>query len=83
MKKHKDMVMKNNQEVTMINRSTLNLWKHLIQCIKLRDLDLQVRWFDPWCGHNKICTAVGPSSKALNPTLLRGGGGCLLLSYLV
>ena len=32
--------------------------------VKLLDLDPQGRWFDPWCGHDKICTAVGPSSKA-------------------
>ena len=38
------------------------------------------RWFDPWCGHDKICTAVGPLSKALNPTLLQGV--CLLLSLI-
>ena len=36
-------------------------------------LDLQGRWFDPWCGHDKISTAVGPLSKALNLTLLQGG----------
>ena len=30
------------------------------------------------CGHDKICTAVGPLSKALNPTLLQGV--CLLRS---
>ena len=41
--------------------------------VKLLDLDPQGRWFDPWCGHGKICTAVGPLSKALNPTLLQGG----------
>ena len=40
--------------------------------VKLLDLDPQGRWFDPWCGHDKICTAVGPLSKALNPTLLQG-----------
>ena len=39
---------------------------------KLLDLDLQGRWFDLQCG-DKICTAVGPLSKALNPTLLQGG----------
>ena len=38
--------------------------------VKLLDLDPRCRWFDPWCGHDKICTAVGPLSKALNPTLL-------------
>ena len=40
--------------------------------VKLLDLDPQGQWFDPWRGHNKICTAVGPLSKALNPTLLEG-----------
>ena len=34
--------------------------------VKVLDLDPQGRWFDPWCGHDKICTAVGPLSKALN-----------------
>ena len=48
--------------------------------VKLLDLDPQGRWFDPWCGHDKICTAVGPLSKALNPTLLQGV--CLLLSLI-
>ena len=48
--------------------------------VKLLDLDPQGRWFDPWCGHDKICTAVGPLSKALNPTLLQGE--CLLLSLI-
>ena len=38
--------------------------------VKLLDLDPQEQWFDPWCGHDKICKAVGPLSKALNPTLL-------------
>ena len=41
--------------------------------IKLLDLDPQGWWFDPRCGHDKICTAVGPLSKALHPTLLQGG----------
>ena len=31
------------------------------------------RWFDPRRGHEEICTAVGPLSKALNPTLLQSG----------
>ena len=48
--------------------------------VKLLDLDLQGRWFDHWCGHEKICTAVVPLSKALNPTLLQGV--CLLLSLI-
>ena len=30
-------------------------------------------WFKSLCGHDKISTAVGPLSKALNPTLLQGG----------
>ena len=46
--------------------------------VKVLDLDPQGWWFDPWCGHNK--TAVGPLSKALNPTLLQGI--CLLLSLI-
>ena len=41
--------------------------------VKLIDLDPQGQWFDPWCGQDKICTAVGPLSQALNPTLLQGG----------
>ena len=41
--------------------------------VKLLDLDPQGQWFDPWSGPDKICTAVKPLSKALNPTLLRGG----------
>ena len=36
-----------------------------------------LRWFNPWYGHDKICTAVGPLSKTLNPILLQGV--CLLL----
>ena len=40
--------------------------------VKLLDLDPQGRWFGPWCGRDKICAAVGPLSKALNPTLLQG-----------
>ena len=32
------------------------------------------------CGQDKICTAAGPLSKALNPTLLQGA--CLLLSLI-
>ena len=40
--------------------------------VKVLDLHLQGRWFDPWCGHDKICTAVGLLRKALNPTLLQG-----------
>ena len=47
-------------------------WAACSIVVKLLDLDLQGRWFDPWCGHTKICTAVGPLSKALNPTLLQG-----------
>ena len=48
--------------------------------IKLLDLDSQGRWFDPCCGHDKICTAVGALSRAHNPTLLQGV--CLLLSLI-
>ena len=48
--------------------------------LKLLDLDPQGRWFDLWCGHDKICTAVGPLSKALNPTLLQGL--CLLTTLI-
>ena len=48
--------------------------------VKLRDLDPQGRWFDPRCGQDKIRAAVGPLSKALNPTLLQGV--CLLLSLI-
>ena len=36
--------------------------------------------FDPNSCHDKICAAVGPLSKALNPTLLQGV--CLLLSLI-
>ena len=39
--------------------------------VKVLDLELQGRWFNPWCGHDKICTAVGPLSKAFNPALLQ------------
>ena len=45
--------------------------------VKLLDLDLQGH---PWCGQDKICTAVGPLSKAVNPTLLQVV--CLLLSII-
>ena len=48
--------------------------------VKLLDLDPQSQWFDPWCSHDKICTAVGPFSKALNPTLLQGYVSCLVWS---
>ena len=48
--------------------------------VKLMDLDPQERWFDPWCGQDRICTAAGPLSMALNPTLLQGV--CLLLSLI-
>ena len=45
--------------------------------VKVLDLNPQGRWFNSGqCGHDKICTAVGPLSKALNPTLLQGV--CLL-----
>ena len=48
--------------------------------VKLLDLDPHGRWFDSWCGHYEIHTAVGPLSKALNSTLLHGE--CLLLSLI-
>ena len=38
---------------------------YTVENVNLLDLDPQGRWFDPWCGHNKIYTAVGPLSKAL------------------
>ena len=44
--------------------------------VKLLDLDPQDQWLDPWCGHDKICTTVGPLSKAPNPTL--GYVSCLV-----
>ena len=59
-------------DVTIIEQTN----EHGAACgvvVKLLDLDPQGWWFDPWCGHNTICTAVGPLSKALNPTLLQGG----------
>ena len=40
--------------------------------VVVKVLDLDPQWFHPWCGHDKICTAVGLFSKALNPTLLQG-----------
>ena len=46
--------------------------------VKLLDLDPQRQGFDPWCGQGKICTAVGPLSKVLNPTLLQGYVSCLV-----
>ena len=48
------------------------VWAACSVVVKLTDLDLQGRWFNPWCGQDKISTAVGPLSKALNPTLLQG-----------
>ena len=45
--------------------------------VKLMDLDPQGWWF---LSHDKICTAVGPLSKALNPTLLQSI--CLLFSLI-
>ena len=42
----------------------------------LLDLDPQGRWFDPWCGHDKICTAA----QLLTPQWPEGG--CLLLSLI-
>ena len=77
-------------ETPMLILRSLFCWKSQLEAclfqaargvvVKLLDLDPQGRWFDPWCGHNKICTAVGPLSKALNPTLLRGE--CLLRSLI-
>ena len=40
--------------------------------VKLLALDPQGRWFNPCYGHDKICTAFGPLSKALNRPLLQG-----------
>ena len=37
---------------------------------QLLDLDPQGRRFGGRCSHDKICTAVGPLSEALNPALL-------------
>ena len=48
--------------------------------VKLMDLDPQGHWFDPWCGQDKICTAVGLLSEALNPIGPLAQGVCLLLS---
>ena len=69
---------------------SLQLTRHQYRCgaacslaLKLLHLDTQGGRFNPWCGHDKIRTAVGPSSEALNPTSLRGGGGivaCLVES---
>ena len=39
---------------------------------KVHDWDLEGRWLKPWCSHDKICPALRPLSKALNPTLLQG-----------
>ena len=44
--------------------------------VKLLDLDPQGRWFDPWCGHDKMIRSaqlLGPLSKALNPSIAAGG----------
>ena len=40
---------------------------------QILDLNPQGRWFDPWSRHDKICTAVGPLSKALYPHIAPGG----------
>ena len=56
-----------------------SLWAACCAMGKLFDLDPQGRWFDP-NDHDKICTAVGPLSQALIPTLLQGV--CLLLSLI-
>ena len=39
-------------------RATVD-YHSLVVVVKLIDLDPQGRWFDPWCGHDEICTAVG------------------------
>ena len=57
-----------------------NTWAACAVVIKLLDLNRQGWWFDPWCGHNKIYSAVRPLSKAFNPGLLQGI--CLLLSLI-
>ena len=41
--------------------------------VKVHDWDLKGYWFKPQCSHDKISAAVGPLSKAFNPTLLQGG----------
>ena len=60
--------------------SQISKWHACSVAVKPLDLDPQGRWFDPRCGHDKIRTAVGLLSKALNPTLLQGVG--LLLSLI-
>ena len=45
--------------------------------VKLLDLDPQGRWFDPWCGHDKICGAVGPL-RPLTPHCSRRYVSCLV-----
>ena len=44
-------------------------WAACSIVVKVLDLDTQGWWVNPWCGHDKICTAA---QKALNPTLLQG-----------
>ena len=60
--------------------SPANEWAACSVVVKLLDLDPQGQWFNPWPGHDEICTAVGPLSKALNPTILQGE--CLRLSLI-
>ena len=61
---------------TLTKEYSLNvIWEQEAACsvvVKLLDLGPQGRSFDPWWGHDKICSAVGPLSNALNPTLQGG-----------
>ena len=57
----------------IVERQALKLERYGAACsIVVKVLDPQDRWFDLWCGHDKICTAIGPLSKALNPIFLQG-----------
>ena len=58
--------------VAVLAKGAAVLVKRVAVVVKPLDLDLQGQWFDPWCGHVKICTVFGPLSKARNPTLLQG-----------
>ena len=71
---HSERFLCSPNEIQLTGRSACSV------VVKLLDLDPQGRWFDPWGGHDKICTAVGPLGKALNPRLLQGV--CLLLSLI-
>ena len=53
--------------------TTLRLSKGVARsvAVKLLDWEPQGRRFNPWCGHDKIRTAVRPLSKALNPGLVK------------